>query len=93
MRNPTCTSLMILLVAGLSSGQTSLTPGATLVNSLTVEDRHDYQLEIAKNHFVVGHVDQRTVDVVITIRDGAGATIGTFDGPGTWNRTISICGC
>lgn len=86
--------LIFLLVCGIASSlaraqdaqqsgpAVTLVAGRMLSDSLAATDRRVYAIELAEHHFVSGVVDQRTVDVVVTIIGPDGAHLGEFDGPG-----------
>lgn len=55
--------------------------GELYADSLGPEDVHTYELTLESAQFVVGDVDQVTVDVVVTVRDPAGGEVDEFDSP------------
>ncbi|WP_020403932.1 serine hydrolase [Gracilimonas tropica] len=82
------TVLLIFLLAGNialaqteSSYQKPIKSGDEILGELQAESVHSYQLDISDGQYVFGKADQRSVDVVVTIKDPAGNVIGTFDGP------------
>ena len=48
-------------------------------DSLGPEDTHAFTVELPAGRFVMGEVDQQSLDVVITIKDPAGATMRRID--------------
>ncbi|MCK5449186.1 MAG: serine hydrolase, partial [Gemmatimonadetes bacterium] len=80
-------SVFSLLMATPAFAQDAATPipvqpGEVYADSLGSEDTHAYTLELEADYFVLGSVEQITVDVVVTITDSAGEEVATFDGPG-----------
>jgi len=61
--------------------QTTVEQGQVYPDSLGSEDTHAYTLELPADYFVVGSVDQISVDVVVTVLDGEGEEVRTFDSP------------
>lgn len=58
-----------------------LAVGRTVTDSLAPGEPHEYALELAARQFVLGRVDQRTVDVVVRIHGPSGDVLDSFDGP------------
>ncbi len=56
--------------------------GEVYADSLGSEDLHAYAMELEADYFVLGSVNQITVDVVVTVKDPVGEEVGEFDGPG-----------
>ncbi len=80
-------SVCSLLMATPAFAQDAATPvpvhpGEVYADSLGSEDTHAYTLELEADYFVLGSVEQITVDVVVTVTDSAGEEVATFDGPG-----------
>jgi CubicO group peptidase (beta-lactamase class C family) len=55
--------------------------GETYADSLGSDDRHAFALELEAGYFVLGSVNQITVDVVVRILDPAGEEVRELDGP------------
>ncbi len=56
--------------------------GEVVEGSLAVETPDTFHLEIGANTFLYGICDQISVDVVVSLLDSAGASLGDRDGPG-----------
>jgi CubicO group peptidase (beta-lactamase class C family) len=63
------------------AAQEALRRGATLTGSLAAGDTATYVLDAGAESFVMGVVDQRTVDVVVRVLDPNGRQIRRVDGP------------
>ena len=59
----------------------TLARGATVDRRLAPGARDEYTLPLTGPAFVQGEVDQHSVDVVVTVMDSTGRTLGEFDGP------------
>ena len=58
---------------------TVLTPGATVERHLEGSERHKYDIQLQADEFAALTVEQRGVDVIVYVVDGAGATVALFD--------------
>ncbi|MFG0306877.1 MAG: serine hydrolase domain-containing protein [Phycisphaerales bacterium JB040] len=67
--------------AGLCQGQQTLTPGAEVSGTLDGETNASFTVALEADTFVAGYADQRTVDVVVWIKDADGANVARFDEP------------
>ena len=56
--------------------------GEVVEGSLAVETPDTFNLELEAGTFLYGMANQLTVDVVVSLYDSAGATLGVQDGPG-----------
>jgi CubicO group peptidase (beta-lactamase class C family) len=61
--------------------RTPLPVGQTISGALTPDARHTYTLELADRTFVLGRVNQISLDVVVTILAPDGEEVAEFDGP------------
>ena len=59
-----------------------LTVGEMVEGRLAVETPDTFLLELEAGTFLYGIANQLTVDVVVSLYDSAGATLGVQDGPG-----------
>jgi len=75
--------LAALLVAAPLSAQsdTPLRIGTAISAELASDDRHTYTVDLDEGMFVFGHVDQISVDVVVTVLGPDGDEVATFDSP------------
>ena len=75
-------ALLALALAASAQAQTArpLAVGGTQTGALTSEAPDRYTLDLDAGTFVAGHVDQRTVDVAVTVA-GPDGELGAFDGP------------
>ena len=81
--SPLCAAFVLLLAAGhLSAQTTELLRGRTLTGTLSAGDTARYTLDTDENDFVLGEVNQISVDVTIRVLGPDGAQIGRFEGPG-----------
>ena len=73
----------LLFFSSLVYGQEirEVEPGQSIAESLESDSKHRYSISINENTFVYGVVDQRTVDVVVTILDPVGEQVRVFDSP------------
>ena len=71
----------LLLAAGPLRGQhpVALTRGQTVEADLTPSSTHHYTITLVGRQFVYGEVDQRSVDVVVTVYSPNGVRLGRFD--------------
>ncbi|MEM7204378.1 MAG: serine hydrolase [Planctomycetota bacterium] len=70
-------------VAGTTAAQAiPVEVGAPQIGTLETADAKSYSLDLAASQFVLGAVEQVSVDVVVTISGPAGQRVGRFDGPG-----------
>lgn len=53
--------------------------------ALAADETHRYQVDVAASQVLLGTVEQRGIDVVVTTFDPAGHQLAVFDHPG-WNR-------
>ena len=73
---------MALATAPLAAqDDTPLRTGQTLAGTLASDSRHTYTVELADETFVSGHVNQISVDVVVTVLDPDGEQVAEFDSP------------
>ena len=79
---------VIFSVNGMAQDATQLKQGEEINRSLTTGETHLYTLELNKGIFVFGHVDQKTVDVVLKITDPNGELVGEFDSPARGRETF-----
>lgn len=81
-------SLLFLLIPGIFSAQTSdekevpIEEGKELTDSLSGKSSHSYTIVLDSAQFVFGSVNQKTVDVVVSIFNEENKQLATFDGPG-----------
>ena len=81
--SPFCAAFAILLAAGQVSSQTTeLQRGRTLPGSLTAGDTARYTIQADEDDFVLGEVNQISIDVTIRVLDPDGAQVGRFGGLG-----------
>ncbi|MEZ4417296.1 MAG: serine hydrolase domain-containing protein [Gemmatimonadota bacterium] len=72
-----------LLLAPVSAqAQTPLRQGQTVAGTLSRGDTARYTVEVGEDFYVLGQVDQVSVDVVVRVLNSEGRQIGRFDGPG-----------
>lgn len=81
MRHTALAALFLLLAAGASAQEVPLRSGSRVVGSLSEGDTVSYAVEAGADHYVLGEVDQQTVDVVVRILDPDGRQIRRVDGP------------
>jgi len=62
------------------SGDLSL--GEVAEGTLELETPDTFYFDFIADTYIYGVCDQLTVDVVVTLYDSAGASLGNFDGPG-----------
>jgi CubicO group peptidase (beta-lactamase class C family) len=68
--------------AGLAAQEVRpLAPGPTLAGHLESTSTHDYAVDLEAGIFVLGRVNQVSVDAVVTVLDPDGGRIEEFDGP------------
>ena len=80
---PLLAAFAIFLAAGhLSAQTTELQRGRTLPGSLTAGDTARYTIQADEDEFVLGEVNQISIDVTIRVLDPDGAQIGRFGGLG-----------
>ena len=81
--SPFCAAFVILLAAGHASAQTTeLQRGRTVPGSLTAGDTARYTIQADENEFVLGEVNQISIDVTIRVLDPDGTQIARFGGLG-----------
>ena len=82
--------ILTTLVAAASSAAVSplraqdavpLRSGQTLEGTLASDSRHTYTVDSGADVFYLGHVNQISVDVVVTVLDPEGETVVRFDSP------------
>lgn len=91
-------NLCLILFLGLqfATAQTTvkkeieISEGDVITDSLQTGDVHSYQLQLDKNQFFYGYVNQKTVDVVITIFNHEGEEVGHFDRPARGKETYQL---
>ncbi|MFV1987211.1 MAG: serine hydrolase domain-containing protein [Gemmatimonadota bacterium] len=66
----------------VAAQSTELVPGVTMAGSLAVGDTARYTFEVGDDYFVLGEVNQISVDVLIRVLDSGGRQVGRFDGTG-----------
>jgi len=76
--------LFICLSPALVNAQseTAVEVGVPYERALTSEALDVYTVNVDDETFVYGYVDQKTVDVVVTLRKSDGSVLREFDGPG-----------
>ena len=77
-----CAALPILIAAAPVSAQTELRRGRTLSETIAAGDTARYTIAADENDFVLGEVNQISVDVTIRVLDPEGTQIGRFGGLG-----------
>ena len=83
-----CATLLVLLavtagsVTEISAQSTELRRGRTLSATLAAGDTARYTLDAAENGFVLGEVNQISVDVTVRVLGPDGAQLGRFGGLG-----------
>lgn len=88
-------SRLFLLVAFLfcslpAFAQQELTPGKRIPGSLTAESKDTYTFDTKKDYYVLGYVDQISVDVVVKILGPDGKQIAEFDSPARGPETFQF---
>lgn len=85
LRTPLASRLAILGLLALAplaaTAQQILAPGDAVARDLASGDAHEYTLDLAEGHIVLGAADQETVDVVVTLRGPNGERVRAFDAP------------
>ncbi len=78
-----CAAITTLLAGCQAWGQTTeLQPGSTVAGALSPGQTVSYTIDADENDFVLGEVDQISVDVDIRILDPGGEQVGQFGGLG-----------
>ena len=77
-----CAALPILIAAAPVSAQTELRRGRTLSETIAAGDTARYTIAAGENDFVLGEVNQVSVDVTIRVLDPEGTQIGRYGGLG-----------
>lgn len=77
--------LLSLITPGTLAAQADptarpITAGQVVTDSLPAGATHAFTVALDADHFVFGEVEQRTVNVRITVRDPAGDVVRRFDG-------------
>lgn len=75
-------TLLFLSVVPAASAQEPIRLGDEVERSLAAGDAHAYPLDLDADQFVLGTVDQQTLDVVVTITGPDGQTVRSFDDTG-----------
>ena len=84
-----CAGLFALLAAAEIAAQSSeLEVGRTLPGTLAAGDTARYTIETDENDFVLGEVNQISVDVTARVLDPEGTQVGRFGGAGTRRRAL-----
>lgn len=97
------TSLIFLAALGFAACTTTtvkfsgdLSLGEVMEGSLELESPDTFYFDFGAETFIYGVCNQLTVDVVVSLYDSAGASLGRFDGPGSgpedFNFEISEAG-
>jgi CubicO group peptidase (beta-lactamase class C family) len=82
-----CSLALLLLGAALAQAQEEAAPARSIElkkvmkGLLKIEKTHAYTIPLKADQFVYGEVDQITVDVVVTVKDPEGKTVGNYDTP------------
>ena len=84
-----CVALPVLIAAAPVSAQTELRRGRTLSETIAAGDTARYTIEADEDDFVLGEVNQISVDVTIRVLDPEGTQIGRFGGLGRGVERIS----
>lgn len=93
-----CAALLVSTLAASSAAARQappprpLTTGQTIADSLAAGAVHAFSVDLAADRFVLGEVDQRTVDVAVRIVGPDGAPIAAFDGPSSGAETFQFTG-
>ena len=78
-----CAALPIFIAAAPVSAQTELRRGRTLSETLAAGDTARYTIAAGENDFVLGEVNQISVDVTVRVLGPDGTRLGQFGGLGT----------
>ena len=78
-----CAALPILIAAAPVSAQTELRRGRTLSETIAAGDTARYTITADENDFVLGEVNQISVDVTVRVLGPDGTRLGQFGGLGT----------
>ncbi|WP_420617126.1 serine hydrolase [Candidatus Palauibacter sp.] len=82
-RSALCAGLLALLAtAEIAAQGTELDVGQTLQGTLAAGDTARYTIEADENDFILGEVDQISVDVTARVLDPEGTQVGRFGGLG-----------
>lgn len=71
----------LLFATSVAAQDASLRAGSSFRGSLAEGDTASYTIEAGAHHFVMGEVDQVTVDVVVRVLDPEGRQLRRIDGP------------
>lgn len=74
-------SLLLVLLIPLSASAQMLKVGEAIPGSLESDSKHTYTIETEAGYYVLGQVDQITVDVVVRILAPDGDQVSEFDSP------------
>lgn len=87
-------ALVLILVmtanTGLAQEKRLISVGEEISASLQSESSNDYEADLQSNYYVFGKVNQRSVDVVVTIFNPDGKEVTQFDGPARGNETFQF---
>ncbi len=83
------TALLAILAATGVSAQTELQQGRTLSGSLSTGDTARYTVQADEDDFILGEVNQMSIDVTIRVLDPDGTQRGRFGGLGRGHQRFS----
>ena len=72
---------ILFLLNSAAAQETTLRPGDTLQGSLATGDTLNYVFEVTEDSYVLGYVNQISVDVEVRILKPDGEALRSFDGP------------
>jgi CubicO group peptidase (beta-lactamase class C family) len=81
MIRTTLLAALLLSATPLAAQDTPLRPGSRVAGTLADGDTATFVVDAAAESYVLGEVDQRTVDVVVRVLDPEGRQIRRVDGP------------
>ena len=73
--------LFLLLCSPLLNAQTTLQTGSPIERELSSTQVHEFSVQVEENQYVELVVEQRGIDVIVTVSSPAGKSIGHFDTP------------
>ncbi len=76
-----CLVALFLVVSWHSANAQALRVGVPLSNSLEAKSTHTYTFETEEGRYVYGYANQISVDVVVTVKEPDGDTVGEYDSP------------
>ncbi|MCG8469072.1 MAG: serine hydrolase [Gemmatimonadetes bacterium] len=82
-------ALLIGVPSGLAGQDGELRRGQTLLGTLAQGDTARYTVDVPEDSFILGSVDQVSVDVVIRVLGPDGAAVARVDGPGRGETRFS----